>query len=578
MCSTHAHCNAFNSCLYDDPVTPMNPMIHHNYSLVNLLASANNPRNANHNDGDVYDYAYRNKYFTVHSLSMFLMANGSTNYQTYGNPKPPRKPVSNNLKTLFETRSDNKQPAFVNNDISVVTDDHILNSVTSGKSIISPNSRFRVKPIPVKCTDTFKRHNSWKDTIKADIKNIFRNDNNNTTPLTDILNDSQFVNRDTKPNPVPPFPDIRTTILLPNSIEPADDGPIKFPVSLPHESDKIDAKENEIVSNFSASNICYRNARPDEIVPICHWRAQEFGYGSHWDYLSTLYKCYPDGWFVAVDPNGQIIGNIFAMNLDDDVAFGGLFSVKKPYRCKGVGGNLWEKRKLFVGHRNLGVNAVESRIEPNKRVGMLVAFKIARYRAIMRAGTLDKIVSSILLHDSDNPILANVTLSIRRPHQNQFDPLNNSLFNMINNYDSKINKVSRTAFITSLIESQGTSTIVATEQGGNGEETLLGFGVLRPRYNGFTIGPLYAKSPLIGKALCLELMSQVPVSSIFDFMIIENCDEDNGSLVSTQGMREIIKDLDLQRECTLYRMYTKGNVVLPLSEVYCITSSEAFLC
>ncbi|CAK9294682.1 unnamed protein product [Gordionus sp. m RMFG-2023] len=335
------------------------------------------------------------------------------------------------------------------------------------------------------------------------------------------------------------------------------------------------------------NNIEIRNPSPGEITEICNWRHEEFGYRPHRDYLMSLYNCYPSGWIVAVGKRGKIIGTIFMMNINDKQAFGGLFAVKKRYRCKGIGGQLWKIRANHIGNRNLGVNAVESRIVPNEKLGMKLAFRMSRYYGRITGTILNSLRAKLLLQS--NPKYTYTKMSYEEAE------LLKGLLDSIIEYDTLINTISRSKFLQeSIYYFDQTVTIVCTQNYDNNQNIemphkVVGYGMLRPRIEGTTIGPLYADSPIIAETIFEHLLNHITEpNTLVDMTIIDDCfgkkyvpktmtgGPQNKSMHS-RSAKNLIANLGLNLECHLYRMYSKDNTILPVNKVFALSSSEAFL-
>ncbi|CAK9303341.1 unnamed protein product [Gordionus sp. m RMFG-2023] len=404
---------------------------------------------------------------------------------------------------------------------------------------------------------------------------------------------------------------------------------------------------NEVVlANKTPVKFEIRNAYQPEILSLCHWRHDEFGYRAHWDYLMDLYNCYPSGWIVAIDEKGSIIGSIFGMNISDKLAFGGVFAVKKPYRCQGIGGQLWKVRLNHIGARNFCVNAVASRVEPNQRLGMKVGFRLARYYGLVNSRIIEVATSilsipylnqvkscnqnplrllklekennisiinhlpraSTLSHEeerkADTSFFPSVVTPLTIPDAPPLyppklqeedaetikDPDYFDLLKLMIDYDTVIHTSSREGFIREAVSHyEHTTTIIAlTTNPLDGSHQIVGYGMLRPRYVGYTIGPLYADSSDIARCIFVALLNKISTQEpvLIDTTIIEEDteaknDSGNGLSLPNEFRKRIVKNvlnnLGLRRECFLYRMYTKENVDLPLHKTYAVTSSEAFL-
>ncbi|CAK9298195.1 unnamed protein product [Gordionus sp. m RMFG-2023] len=316
-----------------------------------------------------------------------------------------------------------------------------------------------------------------------------------------------------------------------------------------------------------------RNARRDEIPQISEWRYKEFGYRAHIDYLLNVYDSDPEGWFVAVLSSGEVIGNVVGMILNDQVAFGGLYCVKKEYRCHGIGSELWKARMKHVQPRNLGLNSVDTRIQSNLKLGMKASFNIATYVGTV---TPQKIENIKRIYSNDSSL-------DQSKETNRFSILKlNSLtvkdyMDTLISYDTKIHSIERTQFLKAMtIGSKDTTVALAlSKETPESELTIVGYGLLKPRHVGSNIGPLYADNSAVGQALLGTLIGELnPTShSLLDISVVEDATPSpRQSIVKT-----FILSLELVRECLITRMYSQMSVALPLPKVYSIFSTEAFL-
>ncbi|CAK9298294.1 unnamed protein product [Gordionus sp. m RMFG-2023] len=356
-----------------------------------------------------------------------------------------------------------------------------------------------------------------------------------------------------------------------------------------------------------------RRARRDEIVSICEWRNAEIGYTVSPYYFLILYDAYPDGWFTAVDEDDKFIGNIFGMNLSDKVAFGGLFAVKEPYRCQGVGKALWETRLRHIDSRNLAINSVLSRVPSNLKKGMTVSFQSARYFTKLTNSMIAKLVARVGEKGASKSRKGTRVVSMNRIMKEDHNRYK-VLFKELTRYDASINVSDRSKFLTHLIESvkytgTPTFTYLALQNSAKNSEDIVGYSVLRPMHDGFTIGPLYANSVDIAESLLIRSLNELilmPIASPSKDML-NNCHIFYMSVINDDNMcygesRHNSKDQNLiqERECQQdysrhravqffieilsmeleldsRRMYSKENIPLSLDKVYALTSIETFL-
>ncbi|CAK9298581.1 unnamed protein product [Gordionus sp. m RMFG-2023] len=378
--------------------------------------------------------------------------------------------------------------------------------------------------------------------------------------------------------------------------------------SVLHTQENLNFPNSHLITQPYSFKHEIRTVKSEEIGSINRWRKEEFGYRAHESYMQYIHEMDPSGWFVAVDTDNNIIGNIFGMNLNEDLAFGGLYAVKKPYRCHGIGGKLWNTRLLHIGNRNMGIDSVHTRVEANKKAGMKVSFRLSRYYGRLTMESLTCFINAV--NNGSDSKCQYIIINAAQP-----EPEMQSILDKLIYYDTEINKgCCRKLFLDKTILTKDTITCVALEK--NVDSTsigqVIGYGILRPRFEGLTIGPLYADTPNVANGIFAKLFSgllsnfmayQSPatencsnLSPLFDMVVLESEPNDpylkndntseytllnetgeENNLARAKCVKDLLNTLSLKRECILYRMYTKEDIKLPLAKVYAITSSEAFL-
>ena len=94
-------------------------------------------------------------------------------------------------------------------------------------------------------------------------------------------------------------------------------------------------------------------------------------------------------------------------------------------------------------------------------------------------------------------------------------------------------------------------------------ETLLGYGVLRPRQEGYQIGPLYARTPQTADSLFRSLAAQRPGQTLY-YDALE-CNSESLLLAQLYGLKPVFETA---------RMYANGRPDLPLNCHYSACSFE----
>ncbi|MEL6130833.1 MAG: GNAT family N-acetyltransferase, partial [Cyanobacteria bacterium J06628_4] len=109
----------------------------------------------------------------------------------------------------------------------------------------------------------------------------------------------------------------------------------------------------------------------------------------------------------------------------------------------------------------------------------------------------------------------------------------------------------------------------STQSGSHGvgmlqEQTLVGYGVLRPSQDGYKIGPLFADTAAIAEQIFQALVAQVPVGSSFYLDVPEV----NGAAMA------LAKQYGMDYGFETARMYTQKDPKLPLDKIFGITTFE----
>ena len=220
------------------------------------------------------------------------------------------------------------------------------------------------------------------------------------------------------------------------------------------------------------------------------------------------------------------------------LAAGGFFIVKKNQRQQGIGKMLWDARLRYLGDVNIGIDAVESRIEPNKVKGFI--------HATFEMATFIGPVKKELIYTDTNPS-ANVS---------KYDP-ETDLTALIQ-YDAKHHQVERAVFLKHFLRPMVTSTFVARR----GAE-IVGYGSIQPvEMDMYHIGPVFAEEDQIGCSLINHLLSLVP----HDKQVTWDAPLENKTAM------DIIEKHNLRLDLKCLRMYNKAPVKLDLQRIYCITT------
>ena len=268
----------------------------------------------------------------------------------------------------------------------------------------------------------------------------------------------------------------------------------------------------------------------DEIHTAIDWANKE-GWNPGLHDATCFYQTDPNGFF-AGKLNNRIIAIGSAVVYDDHFAFFGFYVVHPDYRGKGYGLELTRARLAYIGARNAGLDGVIKNLPIYERIGFKLAYNNARYYGI----------------------------NLPRPLQenNAIVPLSTVHFDQICAYDRLHFPAQREGFLTCWINQKGGKSLGYIEH-----DKLLGYGVIRPCYRGFKIGPLFANDPTIAEDLFIHLAKHAKNLPIY--LDIPVCNQ--------QAM-DLVKRYQLEKVFETARMYLKESPEVHIGQIYGITSFE----
>ena len=268
----------------------------------------------------------------------------------------------------------------------------------------------------------------------------------------------------------------------------------------------------------------------DEMLIAIDWARKE-GWNPGLHDAMCFYQTDPSGFFVG-KLNGKIIAVGSAVIYDDQFAFCGFYMVDKAYRGQGYGLALTKARLAYIGTRNAGIDGVANMLTKYERIGYKIAYNNARYHGI--------------------------NLHPKFHKNNAIKPLNKINFEQLKTYDRQHFPASRDHFLSSWINQADTTSLGYTEHG-----QLAGYGVIRPCYQGFKIGPLFANNPTIANELFIHLTHHAKGVSIY--LDMPECNPCAVDLANNYQLEKVFETA---------RMYLKSPPNVNLKHIYGITSFE----
>lgn len=241
--------------------------------------------------------------------------------------------------------------------------------------------------------------------------------------------------------------------------------------------------------------------------------------------------------FFAADNNGFFIGELNGVPIScisavkyQDFGFIGFYIVKKEYRGKGYGLELWKHALNYLKNVNMGLDGVVAQIENYKKFGFNLAHSNARYSGKFKV---------------DEFIHPNIV------EANKVD------FVSLCEYDKLHFCNSRENFLKEWISQKESFSVCYLE----GE--IKGFGVCRKTSKGYKIGPLFAQNKDVAEIIFLHLISKIGNSNFY--LDINETFTPALELVNKYQMKKVF---------VTSRMYAKVQPIAKWDEVYGITSFE----
>jgi len=263
--------------------------------------------------------------------------------------------------------------------------------------------------------------------------------------------------------------------------------------------------------------------------------------------LDTAWEfCIEEGWnpgkydqnaFYAADPNGFFlglldgvpIGSISAVAYDDRFGFIGIYIVRPPYRGRGYGLQLFEAARRYLGDRIVGLDGVLEQQENYRKAGFEFAYRNIRY-----AGKFEGVETPDVFPLAELPVAP------------------------LEAFDARMFGAPRTQFLRNWITLPDSAALGVVKN-----DVLVGYGVLRPRQEGYQIGPLYAETPQAADSLFRSLAAQRPGQTLF-YDALE-CNPASVQLARRHGLEPIFETA---------RMYANGRPELPLDCHYSVSTFE----
>ena len=263
------------------------------------------------------------------------------------------------------------------------------------------------------------------------------------------------------------------------------------------------------------------------------WAAAE-GWNPGLHDADCFYGANPTGFLMGF-LNNEPIASISAVKYGESFGFIGFYIVKPGFRGQGYGLAIWQAALDYLKGRNVGLDGVVAQQDNYIKSGFRLAHRNIRYEGVGNGKS----------SDSGCVSLAKVSTTALIEYDRRFFP------------------EERSNFIQCWSTQPGSHGVGLLQ-----EQTLVGYGVLRPSHSGYKIGPLFADTATIAEQVFQALAAKVPVGSAYYLDVPEV----NGAAVALAERH----GMDYGFETA--RMYTKKDPGLPLDKIFGITTFELGLC
>lgn len=271
-----------------------------------------------------------------------------------------------------------------------------------------------------------------------------------------------------------------------------------------------------------------RNMNPEEMDFAVSLAAEE-GWNPGKNDGAVFYTTDPNGFFVG-ELNGEIIACKSAVRYGDKFGFMGFYIVKKEFRGKNFGLQLWKHAFDRLKDIPSGMDGVVAQQANYAKSGYVLAYRQLRYEG------------------------QNIT---EKPSFKLSEISDISLDELIK-YDETIFPAPRPEFLKLWLNQPDISVKVSVN-----ESKITGYGVIRPCRVGYKIGPLFAESSSIAENIFLSLAEFAYGKEIY-----LDVPESN-----TQAV-ELVKKYNMRYVFETARMYNNGRPKDNPQKVFGVTTFE----
>jgi len=248
--------------------------------------------------------------------------------------------------------------------------------------------------------------------------------------------------------------------------------------------------------------------------------------------------------FIRADPRGFLVGkldgkpiaSVSGVRYDDSFGFMGCYLVLEEFRGQGYGLAIHESGRAHLEGCTQGGDGVLANVEKYEEIGRVYAYRNARYEGSKQEGGWRQRTEVVDLRG--------IPLSL------------------VEELDRACFPAPRRSFLEAWINQPGAHALAIAAPGSR--PRLRGYGVIRPCFTGWKIGPLFASDPVSAEAIFCGLIERIAAGDSF----VLDVPEPNANalaMVKRYGMSEVFATA---------RMFTGPFPQVNLDWVYGVTTFE----
>jgi len=285
---------------------------------------------------------------------------------------------------------------------------------------------------------------------------------------------------------------------------------------------------------MSVQKFSIRVASFEDVELAAKW-AEDEGWNPGLHDAQLYYQVDTSGFYIGY-LDDEPIASISVVKYDNGFGFLGFYIVKPEYRGQGYGYQLWQKALTHLDGCNIGLDGVVDQQDNYKKSGFKLAHRNIRF--VRKGGVIE---------------------SMKQADAHYVKSLSSFEFNDVEKYCVAFFPADRHAFLKGWVTQDNSLALGYAESG-----ALKGVGVIRQCESGYKIGPLFADSGNIARALYLMLSDHVSENDDI-FLDVPQVNDEAVKLAEQFAMTQCFETA---------RMYTQTEPDIQLQKTFGITSFE----